>query len=66
MDIYYIPPLPLDSGGYKSMCRIKFYLHWKIFFGGGDLFFFNEKGSKGNKGTFTRYVDFLKKFKVIC
>jgi hypothetical protein len=30
----------------------------------GDLFFFNEKGSKGKTGTFTRYVDFFKKFKV--
>ena len=47
------------EGGYKSMCCIKFYLYWKIFFGGGGGFgFFNEKGSKGKKGTFTRYVDF--------
>jgi hypothetical protein len=36
--------------GYKSMCRIKFYLYWKTFFGGGGGFvFFNEKGSKGKK-----------------
>jgi hypothetical protein len=38
------------GGGDKSMCRIKFYLYWKIFFGGGGGFvFFNEKGSKGKK-----------------
>jgi hypothetical protein len=38
------------EGGDKSMCRIKFYLYWKIFFGGGGGFvFFNEKGSKGKK-----------------
>ena len=49
----FIPPLPLDSGGwgvYKSMCRIKFYLYWKILFGGGVGFvLYNEKGSKGKK-----------------
>ena len=33
---------------------------------GGDLgFFLYEKGSKGKKGTFTRYVDFLKFLKLI-
>ena len=31
--------------------------------GGGDLgFFLYEKGSKGEKGTFTRYVDFFLNF----
>ena len=54
-----IYPLPLDSGGgggYKNMCRIKFYfIPSEVDFfwggGGGDLgfFFFNEKGSKEKK-----------------
>ena len=54
----FIPPLPLDSGvcvcvgerGYTSTCRVKFYLYWKILFGGGVGFvLYNEKGSKGKK-----------------
>ena len=38
-------------GGYKSMCRIKFYLYQKFFFGGERVIwvFFYEKGSKGKK-----------------
>jgi hypothetical protein len=39
----------------------------EIFFGGGGGFgfFLYEKGSKGKKGTFTRYVDFFKFLKLI-
>jgi hypothetical protein len=32
--------------------------------GGDFVFFIYENGSKGKKGTFTRYVDFLKISKV--
>ena len=43
------------------MCRIKFYLYRSFLLKReGDLVFFvYEKGSKGKKGTFTRYVNFL-------
>ena len=43
---YTIYPLPLDSGGYKNICRIKLYLYRKFFFEGGGV---KEKGSKGKK-----------------
>jgi hypothetical protein len=33
--------------------------------GGDFVFFIYENGSKGKKGTFTRYVDFLKFLKLI-
>jgi hypothetical protein len=41
---YTIYPLPLDSGGYKDMCRIKFYLYRKGFVLEGVIWGgFNEK-----------------------
>jgi hypothetical protein len=49
------------GGGYKSVFRIKFYLYWKIFFGGGVGFvLFNEKGSKGKRYFYKICRFFLK------
>ena len=49
----------LDSGGIK-ICAVSNFINTGKMFGGGmiggGLY---EKGSKGKKGTFTRYVDFF-------
>ena len=57
-DIYYIYA---ETGGGGGGEGIKFYLYRKFFFWKkrGGWGFFYEKGSKGEKGTFTRYVDFI-------
>ena len=55
-----------EGGGYKSVFRIKFYLYWKIFFGGGVGFvLFNEKGSKGKKVLLQDMQIFFKNLKLI-
>ena len=63
---YTIYPLSRWIAGGIKVCAVSNFIYTGRFFfeGGGGFGFFNEKGSKGKKCTFTRYVDFFLKFKV--
>ena len=59
-DIYYIPPSRWIAGGIQ-ICAVSNFINTVKMFGGGMIWGGGViwKGIKGEKGTFTKYVDFF-------